>query len=84
MGNPEPLLAWTDVVIISVRKVGKKGNWHLKFTVNYDGVVFDAMRWSKWAMLTDFTVGQTWTMIGKCRVDGHQWYVVVEDLVNEL
>jgi single-stranded-DNA-specific exonuclease len=26
MGNPEPLLAWTDVVIISVRKVGKKGN----------------------------------------------------------
>lgn len=46
-GNREPLLAWPDVVITVVRKVGQRGNGHLKFTFNYNGVVFDAMWWSK-------------------------------------
>gem|GEM_PF-2708215 len=47
MGNAEPVFAWPDVMIASVRKVGKRGNGHLKFTLNYDGVIFDAMWWSK-------------------------------------
>lgn len=84
MGNPEPLLAWPDVTITSVRKVGKKGNGHLKFTLNYDGVIFDAMWWSKWARLTEFEVGQTWMLIGKFKSEPQNRYVVVEDMVEGL
>lgn len=84
MGNPEPLLARPDVTITSVRKVGKKGNGHLKFTLNYDGVIFDAMWWSKWIRLTEFEVGQTWTLIGKFKSEPQNWYVVVEDIVEGL
>ncbi len=83
-GNREPLFAWPDVVITAVRKVGQKGNWHLKFTINYDGVVFDAMRWSKWIRLIDFQVGQTWTIIGKLKSEPQNWYVVVEDIVENI
>jgi single-stranded-DNA-specific exonuclease len=83
-GNPEPLFAWPDVVITAVRKVGQKGNGHLKFTVNYGGVVFDAMRWSKWIRLTDFQVGQIWTMVGKLKSEPQNWYVVIEDIVEML
>jgi len=84
MGNAEPVFAWPDVMIASVRKVGKRGNGHLKFTLNYDGVIFDAMWWSKWIRLTDFEVGQTWTLIGKLKSEPGNWYVVVEDIILKL
>lgn len=83
-GNPEPLFAWPDVIITSVRKVGKRGNGHLKFTLNYEGVIFDAMWWSKGIRLTDFAVGETWTLIGKFKSEPGNWYVVVEDIVEKL
>ena len=54
----------------------------LKFTVNYDGVVFDAMRWSKWIKLTEFSVGQRWTIIGKLKSEPQNRYVVIEDMVE--
>jgi len=83
-GNREPLFAWPDAIITSVRKVWQRGNGHLKFTVNYGGVVFDAMWWSKWARLTDFAVGQIWTIIGVLKSEPQNWYVVIEDMIEEL
>jgi hypothetical protein len=47
-------------------------------------VVFDAMRWSKWIRLTDFQVGQTWTIVGKLKSEPQNWYVVIEDMIDSL
>jgi len=82
--NREPLLARPDVLITRVTKVGKKGNWHLKFTLSYDGVIFDALWWSKGARLMEFEIWQTWTLIGKLKSEQWNWYVVIEDLVVKL
>jgi hypothetical protein len=46
--------------------------------------VFDAMWWSKWIRLTEFEVGQTRTLVGKFKSEPRNWYVVVEDVIENL
>ena len=42
------------------------------------------MWWSKWIKLTEFEVGQTITIIGKFKSEPHNWYVVIDDIVDQI
>lgn len=90
--NEEPVFILQNTIIKSVEKVGSKGKWHLKISVNHGGKHIESLYRSKGDQLDQYTVGNTIDIIGKVKYDNYkQQYFIdgilftppVEDLVNE-
>ncbi len=77
-GNEEPLFFIENATILTVNKVGSRGNGHLKFQFFYDGTEFQAMHRSKGGLLENFQIWQKISLAGKLKKDTFNGWVFID------
>lgn len=75
--NEEPLFVLPNTIIKSVEKVGSKGKWHLKLSLNYEWKHIESLYRSKGDLVDDYTPGATIDTLWKIKFDNYkqQWYI---------
>ena len=70
-GNPEPVFVVQAAKVLSITKVGKTGNGHLKLSIQHGEVVIDVLFWSKGGSIDtlNYEVGSVVDIIATMRID---------------
>lgn len=87
--NREPLFLLSDVKICEVKVVGKKWNWHIKFSIKIDDKYISAMYWSKGASFAEYVdyLDRLTNIVVKVKIDSFDsnwFYLVVQEIGREI
>ena len=70
--NQEPLFLLEDTNILSIEKVGSKGQWHLKVNVDHQWNKLSALYRSKGDMTNSLSIDSHFPIIGKIKYDDYK------------
>lgn len=70
--NEEPVFVLQNTIIKSIEKVGNRGKWHLKISVNHEGQHIDALYRSKGDKVDEFNNGSQIDIVGKVKFDNYK------------
>ncbi len=70
--NEEPVFVLQNTIIKSIEKVGNRGKWHLKISVNHEGQHIDALYRTKGDKVDEFNNGSQIDIVGKVKFDNYK------------